>query len=181
MNPDPSSEPTPKENVGLERLQKPWKENRPPKIRGALILVAIVLCVNLLQNLADFFGGIAPIIKSPLWERYTNPGSPKFHPQWKLVIICDAIAVTLILFCNVLMVVFFFRKNRVFPALAVASFPIFFLLAFASHFLGGFIPDVAGSAAYAKQGTALIIKFIAMHIWIPYFLLSKRVAKTFVR
>jgi hypothetical protein len=181
MNPEPLIESTPKEDIGPERLRGPSKENKPPKIRGALILVASVLCVGLLQNLADFFGGIAPIINSPLWERYTNPGSPKFHPQWKLVIICDALIATLILFCNVVMVVFFFRKKRVFPALAVASLPISFLLALASHYLGGSIPAVAGSAAYAKQGTALIIRFMAMNIWIPYFLLSKRVAKTFVR
>jgi uncharacterized protein DUF2569 len=181
MNPDHSNEPTPRENVGLERPQEPWKENKPPKIRGALILVSIGLFISLAQNLGYFFGSIGPIIRSPVWERFTNPGSPIFHPQWKLVLICDAVTATLILFWNIVMLLFFFRKKRVFPVLMAASLPMIFLLILAGHYLSGLIPAVAESAGYAKQGTALIIKFIGLHIWIPYFLLSKRVATTFVR
>jgi hypothetical protein len=181
MNPEPLNESTPKEKISLELPQEAWKEPKHPKIRGALILVAIGLIFSLVSNLADFSGAIAPILGSPLWERYTNPESPEYHAQWKLVIIYDAIMATIILFWNIVMLAFFFRKKRVFPRLASASLPIIFLLIFASYYLGGLIPDVAGSAEYAKQGTALIVRFIGMHVWIPYFLLSKRVAKTFVR
>jgi Protein of unknown function (DUF2569) len=181
MNPDHSNEPTPRENVGLELPQEPWKENKPPKIRGALILVSIGLFISLAQNLGYFFGSIGPIIRSPVWERFTNPGSPIFHPQWKLALICDAVTATLILFWNIVMLLFFFRKKRVFPVLAAASLPIIFLMILAGYYLSGLIPAVAESAGYAKQGTELIIKFIGLHIWIPYFLLSKRVATTFVR
>jgi hypothetical protein len=88
---------------------------------------------------------------------------------------------TLILFWNIVTLVFFFRKKRVFPKLIAVSIPIIFLVILAGHFLSGLIPAVAGSAGYAKEETALIMKFIGLHIWIPYFLLSKRVAKTFVR
>jgi hypothetical protein len=41
MNPEPLSESTPKENISLEQPYEPWKENKPPKIRGALILVGV--------------------------------------------------------------------------------------------------------------------------------------------
>jgi len=181
MNPESSNDIVPKENGALDQLQKPSEENKLPKIRGALILVAIGLFISLAQNLGYFFGSIAPIIRSPVWERFTNPDSPKFHPQWKLVIICDAITATLILFWNIVMLVFFFRKKRVFPVLVAASLPIIFLMILAGHYLSGLIPAVAESGGYAKAGTALITKFIGLHIWIPYFLLSKRVAKTFVR
>ncbi|HEU0177861.1 MAG TPA: DUF2569 family protein [Blastocatellia bacterium] len=63
----------------------------------------------------------------------------------------------------------------------IASLPIIFLLILGGHYLSGLIPAVAESPAYTKEGTELITKFIGLHIWIPYFLLSKRVAKTFVR
>jgi hypothetical protein len=179
MNPPTSNEPAPEENTGLEQLQEPRKDTE--KIRGFLILVAIFLIFNLLRNLAIFYGSIAPIIRSPLWERYTNPASPRYHPQWKLVIICDAISATITLFLTIVIAALFFRKKKVFPVLMAASIPIFFLLDLGGHFLGGLIPGIAESAVYAKAGTALITKFIGMHIWIPYFLLSKRVAKTFVR
>ena len=181
MNLEPSDESTPKEKISLELPQEAWKENSPPKIGGALILVAFALFVSLVQNLGYFFGSIAPIIGSPAWERFTNPGSPEFHPQWKLALICDAVTATLILIWNIAMLVFFFRKKKVFPVSMAASLPMIFLLILAGHFLSGRIPAVAESSGYAMQGTALIIKFIGLNIWIPYFLLSKRVAKTFVR
>jgi hypothetical protein len=181
MNPESANDLVPKENGALDQLQKPSEENKLPKIRGALILVAIGLFISLVKNLGYFFGSIAPIIRPPVWERFTNPGSPGFNPQWKLVLTCDAITATLILFWNIVMLVFFFRKKRVFPVMVAASLPIIFIMILAGHYLSGLIPAVAESAWYAKEGTALIIKFIGLHIWIPYFLLSKRVAKTFVR
>ncbi len=181
MNPKSSNDLVPKENGALDQLQKPSEENKLPKIRGALILVAVVMIFNLFQNLSYFLGSIAPIIRSPVWERFTNPGSPEFNPHWKLVFIFDALTAALILFWNIVALVFFFRKKRGFPRLIAVSIPIIFLLILAGHFLSGLIPAVAGSAGYAKEETALIMKFIGLHIWIPYFLLSKRVAKTFVR
>jgi hypothetical protein len=87
MNPEPSDEPTPKENIVLERPQESWKENKPPAIRGALILVAVLLIFNLVQNLSYFLGSMAPIMRSSRWELFTNPNSPEFHPQWKLALI----------------------------------------------------------------------------------------------
>jgi len=180
MNPEHLSESTQKEKISLELPQEAWKETKPPKIRGALILVAVLLIFNLAQNLAYFLGSMAPIIRSSRWELFTNPNSPEFHPQWKLVLIFDAMTATLILFWNIVTLVFFFRKKRVFPKLIAVSIPIIFLLILAGHFLSGLIPAIAGSAGYAKEETALIMKFIGLHIWVPYFLLSKRVEKTFV-
>ena len=180
MNPDPLSESTPKENISLKLPRDAWKETGPPKIRCALILVAILLIFSLAQNLAYFLSSMAPIMRSSWWVRFTTPNSPEFHPQWGLVLIFDAMTATLILFWNIVVLVFFFRKKRGFPRLTAVSIPIIFLLILAGHFLSGLIPAVAGSAGYAKGETALIMKFIGLHIWVPYFLLSKRVEKTFV-
>jgi hypothetical protein len=141
MNPDPLSESTPKETIGVEHLSKLSKEPELPKIRGALILVAASLIFSLLQNLAYFLGAIGPVVRSPLWERYTNPSSSMFHSQWKLALICDAVTAILILFWNVAMLVLFFRKKRVFPMLAAASLPIIFLLILRGHYLWGDYPS----------------------------------------
>ena len=66
MNSEPLSEATPKEKISLELPQEAWKETKPPKIRGALILVAVVLIFNLFHNLAYFSGAIAPIVR--IWR-----------------------------------------------------------------------------------------------------------------
>lgn len=181
MNPESSDELARNENLSLKLSQDAWKETKYSKIGGLLILVAIGLSISLLQNLGYFLGAIAPIIGSPEWERFTNPGSPEFHPQWKLVIIYDAVTATLIFLLNIFALVLFFRKKKSFPTLVAVLIPIIFLDGLTNHYLSGFIPAIARSAGYAKRGEWLILKFIGLHIWIPYLLLSKRVAKTFVR
>src|SRR5215510_3907718 len=76
VNSESSNESAPKENVVFDQVQEPEKETKPPKIRGAPILVAVGLFISLVQNRGYFFGSIAPIIGDPTWARVTKPGSP---------------------------------------------------------------------------------------------------------
>lgn len=154
--------------------------NKPPGIGGALVLVAIGLCLSGLQNLTYFLGSSAPIAKGSAWAFLTDPNSDAYHPHWKPFLIYQAIISLLFLVTNVALLILFFQRKRVFRKLIVLLIPVIFLLSFTSHVWPGFIPSVAESSEYAKQGHALIVKFIALHIWIPYFLVSKRVKETFV-
>jgi|ERR1051325_3844402 hypothetical protein len=151
-----------------------------PKIGGWLIVVAIGLVVSLLQNLSNLIAETTPIIRSDVWIRLTDPNSPVYHAYWKPVIIYHAIAACFYLSMNVVVLILFFGKRRLFPKLTVALIPTIFLLTLIGYYLAGLIPAVAGKPGYATQWHALIVKFIALHIWIPYFLVSKRVKATFV-
>src|SRR5262249_2068508 len=111
----------------------------------------------------------------------TSPESYAYNPYWKPLLIYQFASATLILLANSIVLWLFFWRKRIFPAVIVALIPTAFLLDAGSHFLSGLIPVVAQTDVYAKAGHELILRFIALHVWIPYFLLSTRVRETFVR
>ncbi len=96
------------------------------------------------------------------------------------MIIYDAVVGCLYAIMNMVAIILFFGKRRLFPKLTVAFIPTIFLLSLVGYYLVGLIPAVATKPAYVAQGHALIVKFVALHVWIPYFLVSKRVKETFV-
>ena len=151
------------------------------RIGGVLIFVAIGLIMSLVQNLGHFLGNLAPFRQAQVWERLTTPGRIAYHPYWRPVLLFELASSSAILALNTLAVVLFFRKQRVLPKVIIVGIPIIFILILIGYYLSGLIPAIAENPDYSKQTSQLIVRFIALHIWIPYFLLSERVKRTFVR
>jgi hypothetical protein len=151
------------------------------RIGGVLIFMAIGLIISLVQNLEHFLGNLAPFRQDQVWERLTTPGAIAYHPYWGPVLLFELASSSVILALNALAMVLFFRKQRVFPKMIIMGIPIIFILILIGYYLSGLIPAIAERPDYSKQTSLLIVRFIALHIWIPYFLLSERVKKTFVR
>ena len=154
---------------------------KPSPFGGVLIFVAIGLIFSLVQNLGTLLGNLEPFRKDHVWDRLTTPGSIPYHPYWKPVLLFELASSSAILGLNALAVVLFFRKQQVFPKLIVIVIPTIFILILIGYYLSGLIPAIAESPDYSKQQSVLIVRFVALHVWIPYFLLSERVKKTFVR
>lgn len=152
----------------------------PPRIGGILIYVAFGLIVGFIQNLAILGASTVPL-RSPTWEHLTTPAFSTYHPYWKSALIFEVISNSLTLLVNAIALVLFFRKHRTFPTLMVVTIPLLFAVMLVRHFLDGLVPAVAASQAYGNETHTVIIKFIALHVWVPYFLFSKRVKRTFVR
>ena len=150
------------------------------EIGGFLIVVAISLVISLLQNLAGLGSSFIPF-RGEVWERLTTVGFSAYHPYWKPVILFGIFSASIALAFNAISLVLFFRKHRFFPTFIVVGIPVIFVFMLAGYFLEGLVPAIAATPAYAKEGHALIIKFVAMHLWIPYFVISDRVKRTFVR
>ena len=150
-----------------------------PKIGGWLILIAIGLVINLLQDLNASLQ-VLKFFDAPVWTRLTDPTSPAFHPNWKSAIIYQVFAVSLFMIFSVSAVILFFGRRRVFPTFFIVMVPIMFALSFVGHYLWGQIPVVANTGTHTRMTLVLILNFIALHIWIPYFLVSKRVQRTFI-
>jgi antibiotic biosynthesis monooxygenase (ABM) superfamily enzyme len=158
----------------------PATEPQPPPIGGWLIVVAVGLGISVLQNLNNLLR-IQRLLGGSIWPRLTNPASPVYHPYWRVVIIYEFVAACLYVVANFVAIILFFGKRRAFPIFAVVLIPTLLVLGFIDHYLVGLIPAMAESSAHTRGAYLLAAKFITLHLWIPYFLISKRVKTTFVR
>lgn len=152
----------------------------PLKIGGFLIFVAIGLVISFIQNLAGLGSSLIPF-RGEVWERLTTPGFSAYHLYWKPAIFFGIISASVTLALTAISLLLFFRKHRFFPTFVVVAIPVIFVLMVAGYYLEGLVPAIAASPAYTKEWHTLIIKLVAMHVWIPYFVISDRVKRTFVR
>jgi hypothetical protein len=152
---------------------------KQPGIGGWLILIAIGLVADLLQ-VSNGMLQMIKLIEGPAWTRLTDPTSRAFHPYFKTAIIYQAVAACFFLIITLTAVMLFFGRRRLFPKFFVVTVPLAFVVSFVGHYLWGQIPVIANTPAHATTGWVLAGHFIALHIWIPYFLVSKRVRRTFV-
>lgn len=152
----------------------------PLGIGGFLIFVAIGLIISFLRNLAGLGQSLIPL-RGEVWERLTTPGFSAYHPYWKPAILFGILSALVILALTAISLVLFFRKHRLFPTFVVVAIPVIFVLMLAGYYLEGLVPAVAAARAYAGDWHILIVRFVAMHVWIPYFVISDRVKRTFVQ
>jgi len=150
------------------------------KIRGFLIFVAIGLILSLIKNLENLGWSILPF-RGEVWERLTTPGFDSYHPNWKPALLFGVTSASVILALNVIVLVLFFRKHRFFPTFIVVGIPVIFVLNLVGYYLEGLVPAIAASQEHSKGPLHLIVRFIALLVWIPYFVVSERVKRTFVR
>lgn len=152
---------------------------QPPPLGGWLIVVAVGLGISVLQNLANLIRILA-LLTGPFWARATDPASPVYHPYWRVVIIYELVAACFYVVANVIALILFFGKRRAYPIFTVVLIPTLLIIGLIDHYLAGLIPAMAESAAHTRVAYLLAVKFITLHLWIPYFLVSKRVKETFV-
>jgi len=161
-------------------IKAPVDEAYYPRIGGVLIFVAVCLVLSLLGNVGYLLRSLIPFRDRDLWEKLTAPLSPVYHAYWKPLLIYEAGAAVLLLVFNAIVVVLFFKRKKLFPTLIVIMLPLIFLSELVSHFVMGGIPGAAVTKAYATNSHLLIGRFVMLHVWIPYFLVSRRVKGTFV-
>src|SRR5690349_898222 len=152
----------------------------PRRFGGVLIVVAIGLILSFLQGLGNLGTWLRPF-REPVWERLTVPGSSSYHPYWKPDLIFGLSSTSLLLLLCIIALVLFFRKHRFFPTFMIVVIPLMFVLMLVGYFLDSLVPAIVASPQYATEAEHLVIKFIALHVWIPYFIVSDRVKRTFVR
>ncbi|MBT2323172.1 enhanced serine sensitivity protein SseB C-terminal domain-containing protein [Variovorax paradoxus] len=151
----------------------------PEGIGGLLILPLLGLIASPIRMIYQIYTGmIVPLANAQAWDALTNPSSPSFMPFY-------AASVGFELLINLFLVVFgvwvlwnFLRSKKDTPTL--------FILWVGAHvavnlvevlLLGRLTPQAEYEAALRNLPRILITALI----WIPYFLLSKRVRNTFTR
>ena len=149
-------------------------------IGGWLILFAVS------RVIAVFLWGLALLATSTvlfnprIWMALTTPGTPAYHPLWSVAIIYEVTGNTLFFLLSLLLLGLFFARRKIFRPVMVTYMvaTVFFL--WGDYFISGRIPAVRlhGSDIIMQGGIQTTISAL---IWVPYFLFSERVKKTFVK
>ena len=151
-----------------------------PKIAGWLYLVGIGVVMNPLFLLVSVGGDLLPLFFSDTWTMLTTPDSAAYHPMWAPLLIFELIGNVGLLLFSVVVAVLFFQKRKLLPKVIIAFMLSSLTFVVADHFLANTIPFIA-NAADSELTIAIIRSAVTCIIWIPYFLLSKRVKGTFVQ
>jgi hypothetical protein len=164
---------------GLMGLVEEIKPDSLRGIRGWLIFPLLGLIINPFRVSFFLYKHLWPIFSKGFWEVLTTPESKAYHPLWAPVLILEMTGNLAIIALGIVALWYFLRKSRLAPRLLISWLGLILVVVWADHFLANLIPAVA------KQSHTESIKEIARAvlgaaIWIPYFLVSKRVKATFV-
>jgi hypothetical protein len=149
-------------------------------IGGWLILPLIGLFIVPIRISLLVFRDLVPIFIEGHWNVLTTPGSSAYHPFWAPLIIFECAGNAIFIIFSIVLLVFFFRKSRLLPKLIISFLILNLLFVAGDFFLADLIPAVA-EQSNSHSATELGRGIIGAIIWVPYFLLSKRVKQTFVR
>lgn len=148
-------------------------------IGGWLILVLIGLVFSPFRIGLQLVQTYAPIFSEGIWQQLTTPSSEHYHPLWAPLLAFEIIGnVLLLAFCLVTLY-FFLRKSRYTPKIMIAWLLTTLVFVVGDYFFAEMIPMIAELPADPESVKEMGRAAIACGIWIPYFLVSKRVKATF--
>jgi len=150
------------------------------KIGGWLIVVAFGLVVTPVRLLFFVIHDIVPVFSGEAWSILTTPGTEAYHPLWAPLLIFELVTNIAFSVFAIILSVFFFQRRMCAP-----RWMIVYLLSNAAfvgtdYFVGNMIPAIT-SQKDVESMTELARTAVAACIWVPYFLVSKRVKGTFLR
>ncbi len=122
---------------------------------------------------------LLPIFTNGTWSLLTDSASAAYHRLWGPVIALEVVMNVLFIASEAILIFWFFRKSGRFPKAMIAYLFMVFVLVALDYFLAQAIPAVADQNDAETRG-AFIRSGVSCAIWMPYFLVSKRVKATFV-
>lgn len=155
----------------------PAHEPAPSGIGGWLILPAIGLVVTPLILGYSIFQTLQ-VFGTPGYLQLTTPDSPRFNPAYKPFLLSEIAANGLLIALVVVAAALFFSKHRLAPRFMIAFYAVSLIVLVLDVVLANRLLDVAIDRDAIKDLVRAVLNVV---IWIPYFLVSKRVAQTFGR
>jgi Protein of unknown function (DUF2569) len=149
-------------------------------IGGWLVLPLLLLIISPIRAAIVLYRELLPIFTNGVWNALTTPGTHFYHPLWFPLLVGKTLGNLAVALLALVTLCFYIRRSRLTPKLVIA-FLIFSLLFFSTDFyLAGQIPMLARQGNLDTMAD-VARSFIGAAIWIPYFLMSKRVKATFIR
>jgi hypothetical protein len=150
------------------------------KIGGWLILCAVGLVLYPVQSLYSLITELIPVVFSDNWAALTSPTNPGYHSLWAPLVIAELVGSIGFFICSIVIVIFFFRRHHLAPKLIIVFMIANMIFVGADYFIINFFL-IRTNSVNVETTINFVRTVVAGAIWIPYFMFSQRVAKTFTR
>jgi len=150
------------------------------KIGGWLFLVAIGMVLTPIRLSTFILKDVLPAFNKETWTIITTPGSEVYHPLFGPLMIGELITNVLFLIFSIVVAVLFFQRKKIVPKLTIILYITYFVFLVVDYFVTDLVPFVAAQDDSDTE-RQIIQTFFTCAIWVPYFIVSKRVKGTFVK
>ena len=148
------------------------------KIGGWLILCAVGLVLYPVQTLFSLVTEIIPAVFSDNWAALTSPTDPGYHTLWAPLVIAELVGSMGFFLWSIVIVIFFFQRRHRAPRLVIFFMIANIIFVGADYFIINFFL-IRTNSVNVDATINFVRTVVAGAIWIPYFLFSRRVDKTF--
>jgi len=176
-------QPTYTDQIRQQQQPQPPSAGQPDysKIGGWLILITLGLIVAPIRISLLVFNDLLPVFKPEIWSVLTTPGSEAYHPLWKPLLIGELVGNLLFVAFSVILVVLLFQRKRIFPKLAIAYLVSNLIFVVADAYVVTLIPVAKAQGFDSATIKEITRSVVGAAVWVPYFMVSKRVKGTFTR
>ena len=155
------------------------ENNELKDLGGWLVLVGIGVVISPFRLAYEFGPLYYSIFTDGTFEYLTTTGTEAYHQLWGPLLVFEALYNFLMILACFYLMYLFFSKHHLFPKIYIAIAVVSIVFIPLDAWLGSFVitdepmfdPDTTKEFARA---------LIAVVIWVPYMLVSKRVKATFV-
>ena len=149
-------------------------------LRGWLILVGLGVVLSPLFIATNIYKVYAEVFSSDVWQALTSPGGAAYHALWAPLVISEFVANSALILAWAYIAFLFFSKRRAFPLWFIAAHvATVFLIVIDTMVVQHILPETPRLDPDTVQN--FLRPILALSIWAPYMLMSKRVKATFVR
>lgn len=153
----------------------------PEGIGGWLILVVIGMVVSPIRIALLLTQIHLPMFSDGTWAQLTTPSTEVYHGLWAPLIIFEVAGNLVVMLLGLAALVLLLMKSRHTPTMTIAWLLTAVVFGIADFVLADQIPLIAAQPLDVESAREIARSIVAAAIWIPYFLVSKRVKATFVR
>lgn len=152
----------------------------PQGIGGWLILVAIGIVMGPIVLLVTTLPLLFDLLAIENWNVLTNPNSKSYIPYFVELVTGEMLANALMFIASLWLAVLFFTKHRWFARVYIVYVLVSALILVIDTYLVSIVlPDMPIWDEETVRG--FFRSAIAICIWVPYMLVSRRVKNTFIR
>lgn len=148
-------------------------------LRGWLVLIVIGLVISISRTAYSLLAVQYPLFADGTFTLLSTPGTTQYNPLWAPILVSEALMNVLFVATYAYLIYLFITEHYLFPkvyiATVIASAVFIPLDAWVCSLV--FVDEPIFDANTTKE---LARTLIALFIWVPYMLVSRRVKATFV-